>query len=110
MSEHTKGKLKLDTWGGCLDIVTDDAKEIFIAKVEVTSVATSTETREANARRLVACWNALDGISTEDLESGNLAEAYLAKIFKDLKSKGLSCPIEAPDVSRKGTPGNAGPT
>lgn len=30
--------------------------------------------REANARRLVACWNACDGISTESLESeGNAA-------------------------------------
>ncbi|MGK5049906.1 hypothetical protein ACQ4WP_29070 [Janthinobacterium sp. GB4P2] len=27
--------------------------------------------REANARRLVACWNACDGLSTENLENNN---------------------------------------
>lgn len=28
--------------------------------------------REANARRLVACWNASEGIDTEDLEAGSV--------------------------------------
>ena len=29
-------------------------------------------TNKANARRLVACWNACDGVSTESLETGEL--------------------------------------
>ncbi len=42
----------------------------------MTSVATSTETREANARRLVACWNACEAFTTEAIEGGIVMQCF----------------------------------
>jgi hypothetical protein len=48
---------------------------------------------EDNARRIVACWNACDGIATEDLESGSdTATAYWQRIVKE--RDGLSATLK----------------
>lgn len=67
MSEHTPGKLyarELDL-AGWVDIVTTDPD----GTRSLPFIACKHHDPEANARRLVACWNACEGISTEDLES-----------------------------------------
>lgn len=66
MSKHTKGLI----YAGCEDdpksgdIYADDGS--LIAECFVNG---KPKTREANARRLAACWNACNGISTKTLES-----------------------------------------
>jgi hypothetical protein len=63
MSEHTEGKLEIigeqgtALWAGALLIAT------------MYEPRTRHALARANARRLVACWNACEGIPTEDLES-----------------------------------------
>jgi len=42
--------------------------------------------REANARRLVACWNACDGLSTENLENNNLIKDGLRGLNAQLRA------------------------
>jgi hypothetical protein len=61
MSEHTEGKLMLDRTSLC------DKRGILVAWTETSS--RSDEENEANARRLVACWNACGNIPTKWLES-----------------------------------------
>jgi hypothetical protein len=64
MSEHTDGKLfvKHDESPGVVTI--RDKEDWWIADV----IIHNPEISNANARRLVAAWNAVDGIPTEDLE------------------------------------------
>ncbi len=66
MDEHTEGRLKYwscESTGGCPQILALDDGE------RVAHVSLRREC-EADARRLVACWNACEGISTEALEAG----------------------------------------
>lgn len=81
MSEHTKERLRVIAWRehSMSTLVCEPARadgistETVVAQCEGQGVAK----READARRLVACWNACEGISTENLErataSGDLA-------------------------------------
>ena len=57
MSEHTKGRIRLG-----LDCA------IHGGGFQWTHMLGMYAEREANARRLVACWNACEGISTENVE------------------------------------------
>lgn len=62
---HTPGKLRVESGHRGFVLTLDgDGKQYDIAVVR----DIGNEDNEANARRLVACWNALDGISTEALE------------------------------------------
>jgi hypothetical protein len=70
MSKHTQGKLKQRT-GYPLDITRPDEHYAFARAYRVTTL----DNAEANARRLVAAWNACDGIETETLEAHGLASA-----------------------------------
>lgn len=74
MDKHTQGKLELaenplEIIGGGMDIAfCGPAKGFNMDEYPV---------RRANARRLVACWNACEGISTETLENGNSIQVAL---------------------------------
>jgi len=76
MSEkHTQGRLGLSRngviVGGPLQHYVNGSAQpqVFMACVGPDG---GSEEQEANARRLVACWNACDGISTSDLEMDNV--------------------------------------
>lgn len=65
MSEqHTTGLLKLHTKYP-KDIVTPDGHYTVARTLPQPTIAVAV----ANARRLVACWNACEGISTDELET-----------------------------------------
>ena len=67
MSEqHTPGPLK-----NVKHSIYSDAG-YSIALTLLTRSSLGAEHDEANARRLVACWNASEGIDTEDLEAGSV--------------------------------------
>ena len=57
-TSHTPGRLKIFTAYAMPEIRTQD--DVFVANTPPRT--------EANARRLVACWNACEGISTDELE------------------------------------------
>ena len=64
MSEHTPGRLRIDD-KAALRVVNE-------RDVTVASFGTSSSIRdewEPNARRMVACWNACEGVPTELLEA-----------------------------------------
>lgn len=66
-TQHTQGQLvtgssELDQ----MDLISEDGLEFVAAMHEFGSMPGK---REANARRLAACWNACEGVSTEDLEA-----------------------------------------
>lgn len=59
-SQHTAGEIRYEYEPGyCGELIAQDG---------MTIAAFVDEPSEANARRLVACWNACEGISTEHLE------------------------------------------
>ena len=62
--KHTPGMLQLDE-GYRRIAKADDGRDIFLVHDHGKA--------EANARRLVACWNAAEGLSTESLESAGNA-------------------------------------
>ncbi len=74
MAEHTKGRLSQ-----CGIALRDEQGRLLggISGCQIPNVG------RANARRLVACWNALEGISTEALEQGML-EDLIADVRKIL--------------------------
>lgn len=63
MAEHTKGKLIFDDNE---DVIRDESKE------SIGRIWTS-----ANARRLVAAWNACQKLTTEELERGVIVKAAI---------------------------------
>lgn len=60
---HTEGKLNAD---GAL--IKNENGEMVAATTMIASDEGSPSAHEENARRLVACWNACDGIPIEQLE------------------------------------------
>lgn len=70
-AQHTPGRLKAIKHS----IYSDDEGH----SVAMTFLISQSEHDEANARRLVACWNACEGISTESLESGQPMMAVFQK-------------------------------
>lgn len=77
-AQHTPGRLRLfDTYA---DSAIRDDKEKLVAVVLA---------EKANsARRLVACWNACEGIDTEDLEAGSVS--IIAKLHDDAANRLLA--------------------
>ena len=78
MNEHTKGLLRVGHSGAVVadhpvpEMSGSDAVEYYGGHLVAESVTA------ANARRLAACWNLLDGYDTEELEGVSLAE-FVAK-------------------------------
>ena len=72
MSEHTKGRLVIEK------------SSMFQANDESGKIVASGIESKANARRLVACWNACERISTEALEDGCEPMLANAKLRDDL--------------------------
>ena len=74
-TEHTPGRLKVGQHLGSLSsfcIHMDVGDKGRGAEIVEAVCGLSTEQRLANARRLVACWNACEGIPTEEMESKGL--------------------------------------
>ncbi len=77
-TQHTPGKLEQHgVW-----IFTDVADSAAIAKLEYGGVdSPGFAAAKANARRLVACWNAFDGLDTELVESMvNVPEFFFKQV------------------------------
>jgi hypothetical protein len=74
-AQHTQGRLHVDQ--NYTELVNIKCGDDWVA--EATSHSTI-QLNEANARRLVACWNACEGISTENLEN-NVPVKELAKRY-----------------------------
>jgi len=74
MSGHTKWRLTLDLVESQCD-ETVDAWLISSDDGSMAEMCCPADIAEANARRLVACWNACEGVSTEELEAGLLPTA-----------------------------------
>lgn len=75
MTEHTKGRLRV--YGGKLDrlVLYVGGRHPVIAGVHQLGKFGGRKDGSdamANARRLVAAWNLVDGIPTEDIEAGNV--------------------------------------
>jgi len=83
MSAHTPGKLVVR---GGFSIYAADGKTPVADTCLTNSLP---DNDEANARRLVACWNALDGLSQDALDGGwnfKDADAYTVRIERELDS------------------------
>lgn len=82
-TSHTPGRLKLSFGKHYWDYMINSAKGTPIAYFGHYKPMTTKEGK-ANARRLVAAWNACEGISTENLEDNQpireLAEKYNAAL------------------------------
>lgn len=79
MSEHTKGLLATFEVGdnGSLALGSED-KTSLLTIVDEDGIDFAALYHAADARRLAACWNLLDGYDTEELEGVTLAE-FVAK-------------------------------
>lgn len=81
MNKHTPGPLRLFQVGDNLEFLcpaTEDGESILTITHEG-NTAFAVVLSDINARRLVACWNACDGIRTEALEH----RAHLLKAEND---------------------------
>jgi hypothetical protein len=68
-TQHTQGLLRVPDDGTVGSIETEDGTPIgHTFQVSAHDQGIGSPIRRANARRLVACWNACEGISTENLE------------------------------------------
>lgn len=76
MSEHTKGLLRVGRPGAVVadhpvpEMSGSDALDYYGGHMVAESVTA------ANARRIVACWNACLGLPTDELEQRGLASAF----------------------------------
>jgi len=68
--QHTPGKVRLHSKYP-QDVVTDDGMYTLARTLPQPTIAVA----EANARRIVACWNMLSGDTTEDIEANVLPDA-----------------------------------
>lgn len=85
MSEHTQGKLELEEvandTGHIKHLCPVDSEGMSILTVvEHEGVKFAATYHDADARRIVAAWNACTGMSTEDLEEMRLCSGYAKKI------------------------------
>ena len=83
---HTQGKLIAQIYeSGAFDLEIDGARTFGVRLVIAWRKEIPTKEKEmhANGRRLAACWNACDGISTESLENA-AADGRFIKIFSGL--------------------------
>lgn len=82
MTEHTKGLLATFEVGdnGNLAIGSED-KTSLLTIVDEDAIDFAALYHAADARRIVACWNLLDGYATEELEGVTLAEFVAKQAF-----------------------------
>lgn len=85
-AKHTPGELWWDEVNARIRSVTGrDTGGLGIALARAVRGEMGPTEYEANARRLVACWNACQGLSTEALEGGLIQRALAAlQDFGDL--------------------------
>ena len=101
MNEHTKGLLRVGHSGAVVadhpvpEMSGSDAVEYYGGHLVAESVTA------ANARRLAACWNLLDGYDTKELEGVSLAE-FVAK-HPELAEKALIAAYASIFVERGAT-------
>ncbi|NJI09077.1 hypothetical protein [Aeromonas veronii] len=102
MTEHTKGLLATFEVGdnGNLAIGSED-KTSLLTIVDEDGIDFAALYHAANARRIVACWNLLDGYATEELEGVTLAE-FVAK-HPELAEKALIAAYASIFVERGAT-------
>lgn len=99
MSEHTKGKLEVIPGDSLLSIKFEDGPRLgqigFAPYWEKFSAEDA-----ANARRLAAAWNALSGLSTDEIEAGLIGDvrAVLAELINDVTA--YRCE-PCPDIAAK---------
>lgn len=90
MSEHTKGRARVSlappTKAQGIDILIGDARFLCCVPLHPDYMGLEKLADHANARRLVACWNACERLSTEALEDGCEPALANAKIRGDLLS------------------------
>lgn len=86
MSKHTEGPLATDAYGNVQDET--GASIATVTNWDMRHDRLSGEC-EANARRIVACWNACEGLRTESLERmpGTFAQAMIHNNFLELWSE-----------------------
>ncbi|MCY1170275.1 hypothetical protein D9M73_103390 [compost metagenome] len=114
---YTKGPMKHYGFMGTIE--TDSLQaNIFTCGVGLRPPGLSNE-QDENARRLVACWNACDGLTTEQLEQGNkpqlgsppvvLSYADIRRVEKEVTA---GAPVQTNlgflQASRKGADGRDG--
>ena len=90
MAEHTKGKWVVDEDNEYLVAIMVGDCFCYIADCDSTNYSGQFDkpaSDEANARRIVACLNALEGIPTEALETGITKE--LIDSYKTLERMGI---------------------
>ena len=79
MSEHSKGKLTEHKYGvilgGPLVKFVNGETQVQIA-LAVLNESVDDGTRNENSRRIVACWNAFDGVRTEQIEKQSAADRF----------------------------------
>ena len=112
MSEHTSGRLYIRTnrhpntdgtaWGWVDLYPPGSMNQASPEGVQITwSIGRKSE---ANARRLVACWNACEGISTEALEMllvGSESLPHTIEVIRDQRSDLLEAAMELKDVCNR---------
>ena len=92
-AQHTQGPIRYDYEPGyCGELIARDG---------VTVAVFVDEPSESDARRLVACWNACDGISTENLED-NLTVQELATRYNAVLAQRDALLEFAKEVRRTG--------
>lgn len=98
---HTQGKLNIDEFGG---VICGDGQRLLLDGVAI-NTGHRDKNAAANARRLVACWNLLEGIATVEFEGKSLAEYVTDQAFLssfnvtngalDIQMQGGACSILA---------------
>lgn len=90
MAEHTPGRLGYEPTGAgdYFEIAPLGSDGQLDWTAEVAATASGGEEAEANARRLVSLWNALDGVGTESLEWAADAEDAVGRLRR------LACLVE----------------
>lgn len=78
MSEHTKGRLRLEQSKSGQRFLYSDAHRDPLCDVLRATVTLTPGEGEANARRLAACWNAFEGLDTEQIEDDPFFKLHLA--------------------------------
>ncbi len=94
--QHTQGRLRVPDDGTVGSIETEGGTPIgHTFQVSAHDQGIGSPIRRANARRLVACWNACEGISTENLKTTfpwkSLAELYNNTINQRDIGLGANC-------------------
>jgi hypothetical protein len=85
--KHTQGKLLARGYS----IYSNDKTPV----ADTCLTASHPDMDHANALRLVACWNACDGLSTEELEQAPTKDTFLSALHAIRQRDELLCRIEA---------------